>query len=72
MRGQPFSCWHRCASELRILAGHVGQLLSSGVAAANALGLTTQMPVQQTFLSCPKSRKRYRFGKQEVTLRQQE
>jgi hypothetical protein len=46
------------------------QLLSSGVAAANALGLTTQMPVQQTFLSRTRSRKRYRFGKQEVTLRQ--
>jgi len=44
------------------------QLLSSGVAAANALGLTTQMPVQQTFLSRTRSRKRYRFGKQEVTL----
>ena len=46
------------------------QLLSSGVAAANALGLTTQVPVQQTFLSRTRSRKRYRFGKQEVTLRQ--
>ena len=46
------------------------QLLSSGVASANALGLTTQVPVQQTFLSRTRSRKRYRFGKQEVTLRQ--
>jgi hypothetical protein len=46
------------------------QLLSSGVAAANALGLTTQMPVQQTFLSRTRSRRRYRFGNQEVTLRQ--
>jgi hypothetical protein len=46
------------------------QLLSSGVAAANALGLTTQMPVQQTFLSRTRSRKRYHFGKQVVTLRQ--
>jgi len=46
------------------------QLLSSGVAAANVLGLTTQMPVQQTVLSRTRSRKRYRFGKQEVTLRQ--
>lgn len=46
------------------------ELLSSGVAAANALGLTTQMPVQQTFLSRTRSRKRYRFGKQEISLRQ--
>lgn len=46
------------------------QLVSSGVAAANALGLTTQMPVQQTFLSRTRSRKRYRFGKQEISLRQ--
>jgi hypothetical protein len=46
------------------------QLLSSGAAAANALGLTTQVPVQQTFLSRTRSRKRYRFGNQEVMLRQ--
>ena len=46
------------------------ELVSSGVAAANALGLTTQMPVQQTFLSRSRSRKRYRFGKQEISLRQ--
>lgn len=46
------------------------QLVSSGVAAANALGLTTQMPVQQTFLSRTRSRKRYRFGKQEISLGQ--
>ena len=45
-------------------------LLSSGVASANALGLTTQVPVQQTFLSRTRSRKRYRFGKQEISLRQ--
>ena len=48
----------------------VEQLVSSGVAAANALGLTTQMPVQQTFLSRSRSRKRYCFGKQEISLRQ--
>ena len=46
------------------------QLLISGMAAANALGLTTQMPVQQIFLSRTRTRKRYRFGKKEVTLRQ--
>ena len=46
------------------------ELVSSGVAAANALGLTSQMPVQQTFLSRTRSRKRYRFGKQEISLRQ--
>lgn len=46
------------------------QLLSNGAAAANALGLTTQIPVQQTLLSRTRSRKRYCFGKQEVTLRQ--
>lgn len=34
------------------------------------MGLTTQMPVQQTYLSCTRSRKRYRFGKQEISLRQ--
>ena len=46
------------------------ELVSSGVAAGNALGLTTQMPVQQTYLSRSRSRKRYRFGKQEISLRQ--
>jgi hypothetical protein len=46
------------------------QLVSSGVAAANALGLTTQIPVQQTFLSRTRSRKRYLVGKQELILRQ--
>ena len=46
------------------------ELVSSGVAAANALGLTTQMPVQQTFLSRTRTRKRYYCGKQEITLRQ--
>ena len=45
-------------------------LVSSGVAAANALGLTTQMPVQQSFLSRTRSRKRYCFGEQEITLQQ--
>jgi hypothetical protein len=45
------------------------QLVSSGAAAANALGLTTQMPVQQTFLARSRSQKRYIFGKQQVTIR---
>jgi len=45
------------------------QLVSSGAAAANALGLTTQMPVQQTYLSRSRSQKRYVFGKQQVTIR---
>ena len=45
------------------------QLVSSGAAAANALGLTTQMPVQQTFLARTRSQKRYAFGKQQVTIR---
>ena len=45
------------------------QLVSSGAAAANALGLTTQMPVQQTFLARTRSQKRYVFGKQQVTIR---
>jgi hypothetical protein len=45
------------------------QLVSSGAAAANALGLTTQMPVQQTYLSRSRSQKRYIFGKQQVTIR---
>jgi hypothetical protein len=45
------------------------QLVSSGAAAANALGLTTQMPVQQTFLARIRSQKRLSFGKQEVTIR---
>jgi len=44
------------------------QLVSSGAAAANALGLTTQMPVQQTFLARIRSQKRYAFGKQQVTI----
>ena len=61
-----------CDSSLpwRLSAMPCGQCASSGVAAANALGLTTQMPVQQTFLSRSRSRKRYRFGKQEISLRQ--
>ena len=46
------------------------ELVSSGVAAANALGLTTQMPVQQIFLSRTRSSKRYSFGQQEISLRQ--
>ena len=41
----------------------------SGAAAANALGLSTQMPVQQTYLSRSRSQKRYVFGKQQVTIR---
>ncbi len=45
------------------------QLVSSGAAAANALGLTTQMPVQQTFLARTRSQKRYVFGRQQVTIR---
>lgn len=43
--------------------------LGSGAAAANALGLTTLMPVQQTFLAHTRSQKRYVFGKQQVTIR---
>ena len=45
------------------------QLVSSGAAAANALGLTTQMPAVQTYLSRSRSQKRYVFGKQQVTIR---
>jgi len=45
------------------------QLVSSGAAAANALGLTTQMPVQQTYLSRSRSQKLYVFGKEQVTIR---
>ena len=45
------------------------QLVSSGAASANALGLTTQMPVEQTFLVRIRSQKRYAFGKQHVTIR---
>jgi len=45
------------------------QLVSSGAAAANALGLTTQMPAVQTFLARTRSQKRYIFGKQQVTIR---
>lgn len=45
------------------------QLVSSGAAAANALGLTTQMPVEQTFLSRTRSQKLYVFGKQQVAIR---
>lgn len=45
------------------------QLVSSGAAAANALGLTTQMPVQQTFLARVRNEKRLSFGKQQVTIR---
>jgi hypothetical protein len=45
------------------------QLVSSGAAAANALGLTTQMPVEQTFLARSRSQKRYVFGRQQVTIR---
>jgi hypothetical protein len=44
-------------------------LVSSGAAAANALGLTTQMPAVQTFLARTRSQKRYVFGKQQVTIR---
>ncbi len=46
------------------------ELVGSGAAAANALGLTTQIPVQQTFLSRSRTRRRYLFGRQEVILRQ--
>jgi hypothetical protein len=45
------------------------RLVSSGAAAANALGLTTQMPAVQTYLSRSRSQKRYVFGKQQVTIR---
>jgi hypothetical protein len=45
------------------------QLVSSGAAAANALGLTTQIPVVQTYLSRTRSQKRYVFGKLQVTIR---
>jgi len=45
------------------------QPVSSGAAAANALGLTTQMPAVQTYLSRSRSQKRYVFGKQQVTIR---
>jgi hypothetical protein len=45
------------------------QLVSSGAAAANALGLTSQMPVQQIYLSRSRSQKRYVFGKEQVTIR---
>ena len=45
------------------------QLVSSGAASANALGLTTQVPVEQTFLVRIRSQKRYAFGKQHVTIR---
>ena len=45
------------------------QLVSSGAAAANALGLTTQMPAVQTYLSRSRSQKRYVFGKQQITIR---
>ena len=47
----------------------VQQLVSSGAAAANALGLTTQMPVQQIYQSRSRSQKLYVFGKQQVTIR---
>ena len=47
----------------------VQQLVSSGASAANALGLTTQMPVQQTFLARTRSQKLYLFGRQQVTIR---
>jgi hypothetical protein len=43
-------------------------LVSSGAAAAHALGLTTQMPEQQIYLSRSRSQKRYVFGKQQVTI----
>ncbi len=33
------------------------------------LGLTTQLPVQQTFLARTRSQRRYSFGKQQVTIR---
>jgi hypothetical protein len=33
------------------------------------LGLTTQLPVQQTFLARTRSQRRYGFGKQQVTIR---
>jgi len=42
---------------------------TQGAAAANALGLTTQMPLQQIYLSGTRSEKRYSFGKQQVTIR---
>jgi hypothetical protein len=45
------------------------QLVSSGAAAANALGLTTQMPAVQTYLAHTRSQKRYVFGKQQVSIR---
>ena len=43
--------------------------MSRGAAAANALGLHTKMPLQQTFLARTRSQKRYVFGKQQVTIR---
>ncbi len=43
-------------------------IVSNGAAAANALGLTTQVPVRSVYLTSGRSRK-MRFGKQVVELR---
>ena len=51
------------------LAARRGErIASSGAAAANALGLTTQVPVRPVFLTSGRSRK-LRLGRQEVELR---
>lgn len=51
------------------LANHRGEtIVSSGAAAANVLGLTTQVPVRSVYLTSGRSR-RMNFGKQVVELR---
>jgi hypothetical protein len=44
-------------------------LVSSGAAAAHALGLSSQLPVQPTLLARTRSQKRYAFGQQQITIR---
>ena len=51
------------------LATHKGEIIvSNGAAAANALGLTTQVPVRSVYLTSGRSRKMH-LGKQVVELR---
>ena len=54
---------------IEALAAQRGDLIaSSGAMAANALGLTTQVPVRPVFLTSGRNRK-LKLGKQEVELR---
>jgi hypothetical protein len=64
MRG-PYS--EKIIEQLRTMRGET--IVSSGAAAANALGLTTQVPVKEVYLTSGRSRRLWLGGKQEIELR---